>query len=100
MSAITITQLPEINVTDPNALLVIVTSGTTYKIPFSALTATLIGNTTISGNTTNVGNFSVTGGTVNFGEVIEASDNSDAILSGLTIGDVYRTGDFLKIVHL
>jgi len=60
----------------------------------------LNGNTTISGNTTNVGNFSVTGGTVNFGEVIEASDNSDAILSGLTIGDVYRTGDFLKIVHL
>jgi hypothetical protein len=60
----------------------------------------LIGNTTISGNTTNIGNFSVAGGTVNFGEVIEASDNSDAILSGLTIGDVYRTGDFLKIVHL
>lgn len=60
----------------------------------------LNGNTTISGNTTNIGNFSVTGGTVNFGEVIEASDNSDAILSGLTIGDVYRTGDFLKIVHL
>ena len=60
----------------------------------------LNGNTTISGNTTNVGNFSVTGGTINFGEVIEASDNSDAILSGLTIGDVYRTGDFLKIVHL
>jgi hypothetical protein len=44
MTGLTISQLPEINVTDPNALLVIVTSGTTYKIPFSALTSTIFGN--------------------------------------------------------
>ncbi len=45
------------------------------------------------------GNFMVTSGQTNLGVVIEAQDNGDAILSGLTIGDVYRTGDFLKIVH-
>lgn len=44
MTGLTISQLPEITVTDPNALLVIVTSGTTYKIPFSALTSTIFGN--------------------------------------------------------
>ena len=60
MSAIPITQLPEINVTDPNALLVIVTSGTTYKIPFSSLVSTLVTNVeefylpVLSSNTTYV----------------------------------------------
>lgn len=44
MTGLTISQLPEILVTDPNALLVIVTSGTTYKIPFSALTSTIFSN--------------------------------------------------------
>jgi len=41
----------------------------------------------------------VTSGQTNLGVVIQAADNADAILSGLTVGDVYRTGDFLKIVH-
>lgn len=45
------------------------------------------------------GNFIVSNGQTNLGTVVEAQDNADAILSGLTIGDVYRTGDFLKIVH-
>jgi hypothetical protein len=45
------------------------------------------------------GNFIVSNGQTNLGVVIEAQDNADAVLSGLTIGDVYRTGDFLKIVH-
>ena len=45
------------------------------------------------------GNFIITSGQTNLGIVVEAQDNSDAILSGLTIGDVYRTGDLLKIVH-
>ena len=45
------------------------------------------------------GDFIVTSGQTNLGIVIEAQGNSDAILSGLTTGDIYRTGDFLKIVH-
>ena len=31
--------------------------------------------------------------------VSEYSDNTAAIAAGLTTGDVYRTGDLLKIVH-
>lgn len=53
----------------------------------------------ISGDTRVTGNFRVYDGQVKFDGVIEAQDNADAILSGLTTGDVYRTGDFLKIVH-
>jgi hypothetical protein len=45
------------------------------------------------------GDFIITSGQTNLGVVIEAQNNSDAILSGLTTGDIYRTGDFLKIVH-
>lgn len=29
----------------------------------------------------------------------EYPNNSAAVFAGLTVGDVYRTGDFLKIVH-
>ena len=29
----------------------------------------------------------------------EYTDNADAIAGGLSIGDVYRTGDLMKIVH-
>lgn len=45
------------------------------------------------------GDFIITSGQTNLGVVIQATNNADAILSGLTVGDVYRTGDFLKIVH-
>jgi hypothetical protein len=31
--------------------------------------------------------------------VSEFADNTAAIAGGLTTGDVYRTGDLLKIVH-
>ena len=31
--------------------------------------------------------------------VSEYADNAAAIAAGLTTGDVYRTGDLLKIVH-
>jgi lysophospholipase L1-like esterase len=31
--------------------------------------------------------------------VLEYADNAAAIAAGLTIGSIYRTGDFLKIVH-
>jgi hypothetical protein len=44
MTGLTISQLPPIYVTDPNSLLVIVVSGTTYQIPFSALTSTVFSN--------------------------------------------------------
>lgn len=39
------------------------------------------------------------GGTVNKFIVSEYADNAAAILGGLTIGRIYRTGDMLKIVH-
>ena len=45
------------------------------------------------------GDFIITSGQTNLGVVVQAANNADAILSGLTVGDVYRTGDFLKIVH-
>ena len=32
-------------------------------------------------------------------EVLEYVDNADAIANGLVSGDIYRTGDLLKIVH-
>jgi len=31
--------------------------------------------------------------------VLEYTDNANAIANGLVDGDVYRTGDVLKIVH-
>jgi hypothetical protein len=37
--------------------------------------------------------------TPHLNNVQEFADNAAAILGGLTIGDVYRTGDNLKIVH-
>lgn len=32
-------------------------------------------------------------------EVPQYDDNADALANGLIVGDVYRTGDDLKIVH-
>jgi hypothetical protein len=37
--------------------------------------------------------------TPHLSNVLEYTDNADAISNGLTAGDVYRTGDNLKIVH-
>lgn len=37
--------------------------------------------------------------TPHLSNVLEYTDNADAIANGLTSGDVYRTGDVLKIVH-
>jgi len=37
--------------------------------------------------------------TPHLSNVLEYTDNSDAIANGLVDGDVYRTGDDLKIVH-
>lgn len=37
--------------------------------------------------------------TPHLSNVPEYIDNADAIANGLVIGDVYRTGDNLKIVH-
>jgi hypothetical protein len=45
------------------------------------------------------GDLIITSGQTNLGNVVVANNNADAISSGLTVGDVYRTGDFLKIVH-
>lgn len=39
------------------------------------------------------------GGSLNIQGVFEYTDNSNAIVGGLTMGDFYRTGDNLKIVH-
>lgn len=33
------------------------------------------------------------------GDPAEYGDNTDAVSNGLVVGEVYRTGDFLKIVH-
>lgn len=38
-------------------------------------------------------------GFYNFSNVAEYADNAAAVLGGLVVGDVYRTGDILKIVH-
>lgn len=35
----------------------------------------------------------------NMSEVPQYDDNADALSGGLVAGDVYRTGDVLKIVH-
>ena len=32
-------------------------------------------------------------------DVPSYADNAEAIFSGLTIGQIYRTGDYLKVVH-
>ena len=37
--------------------------------------------------------------TGNIPNVPEYTDNANAISNGLVVGDVYRTGDNLKIVH-
>ena len=42
-------------------------------------------------------NFSATA--IVIGNVPEYADNAAALLSGLTAGKLYRTGDYLKIVH-
>ena len=39
------------------------------------------------------------GSTQSFVSNGEYTDNADAIAGGLSIGDVYRTGDLMKIVH-
>lgn len=39
------------------------------------------------------------GSTSSFVSNGEYTDNADALAGGLTIGDVYRTGDLMKIVH-
>jgi hypothetical protein len=37
--------------------------------------------------------------TPHLSNVLEYTDNANAIANGLVDGDVYRTGDVLKIVH-
>jgi hypothetical protein len=93
----------------PNSHTYIFTNGTSDDaIKITLLADGLIGlhNTTpeypvdISGTTrVQGGDFIITSGQTNLGVVVVANDNADAISSGLTTGDVYRTGDFLKIVH-
>lgn len=36
---------------------------------------------------------------INIPNVMEYTDNADALSNGLIVGDVYRTGDLLKVVH-
>lgn len=38
-------------------------------------------------------------GKLNLESVSEYTDNAAAVSGGLSVGDVYRTGDILKIVH-
>lgn len=35
----------------------------------------------------------------NLSDIVEYADNDAALLAGLVVGDIYRTGDDLKIVH-
>lgn len=53
--------------------------------------ATLNGDLIVTGKTT-TNNLNITG-------VLEYTDNADALSNNLVVGDVYRTGDLLKIVH-
>jgi hypothetical protein len=54
-------------------------------------------------NSATLGNVNITKtilrGVLTVGTTTEYADNSAAIAAGLTIGQVYRTGDILKIVH-
>jgi hypothetical protein len=54
-------------------------------------------------NTTTIGNSSTTStklfGRLNIGIVPEHADNAAALAASLVVGDVYRTGDNLKVVH-
>jgi hypothetical protein len=36
---------------------------------------------------------------VDYTNLPEYADNAAALAGGLTVGQVYRTGDFLKVVH-
>lgn len=45
------------------------------------------------------GGKTVLASTLNIGACLEHADNAAAITAGLAVGDVYRTGDLLKIVH-
>jgi hypothetical protein len=48
----------------------------------------------------NTSKFSVAvDGTINITNVSEHDDNATALLASHVVGDVYRTGDLLKIVH-
>ena len=47
----------------------------------------------------NVKKFETTNNTIKILGVPVYADNSFATAAGLTVGEVYRTGDFLKIVH-
>jgi hypothetical protein len=65
----------------------------------------IIGNNSIGrgSNTTTIGNSSTTSsklfGRLNIGTTPEYADNTAALGGGLVAGDVYRTGDNLKVVH-
>jgi len=37
---------------------------------------------------------------INVGTMIEYTDNADAVNGGRAVGDFYRTGDIVKVVHL
>jgi len=58
---------------------------------------------TTKSNQVVIGNSSVTetklAGVLNVGTTTDYADNAAAIAGGLVVGDVYRTGDLLKIVH-
>ncbi len=47
----------------------------------------------------NVGNEKVMNSKAHFGGLLEFTDNADALSNNLIIGDFYRTGDLLKVVH-
>lgn len=53
--------------------------------------ATVNGDLIVTGKTT-TNNLNISG-------VLEYTDNADALSNNLVVGDVYRTGDLLKIVH-
>ncbi|MEO6305575.1 MAG: hypothetical protein ABIP51_20595, partial [Bacteroidia bacterium] len=54
-------------------------------------------------NTTTIGNSSITSaklfGQLNIGTVQNFTNNAAAITGGLAVGDVYRNGDLLQVVH-
>jgi hypothetical protein len=47
----------------------------------------------------NLGNRQVMNSVLHFEGLLEFTDNADALTNNLEIGDFYRTGDFLKVVH-
>jgi hypothetical protein len=66
---------------------------------FGDLGANGLGTKIVLDDNTTFMSFTSSGGFYSLSNIQEWTDNADAILNGLVAGQIYRTGDNLKIVH-